>query len=140
MNQISSTTKIDYDKQCELCLYFSTCQKYEGCEFLNPTEATSKSAAIIEKVEKLRRSVLPSMHKRIRNAKISSALSDDGITPLGEYYATMINDALRDIRRGQIAYLYSLQAIKDIFRFEPAAHVEWQDDVFYISLKGVLPH
>ena len=34
------------------------------------------------------------------------------------YYALLINDALREIRRGREEYVYNFEQIKDIMRFE----------------------
>lgn len=63
-------------------------------------------------------------------------LSDDKITSLYQYYKRMINDSLDLIRKGQTAYLYTEEQIKDTLRFEPDIQIKYESDAcaFCISL------
>lgn len=56
---------------------------------------------------------------------------------LDTYYINLINDTLRQIRHRQTAYIFSLYHIRDIFRFEPDANVEYNEDAecFVVTLK-----
>lgn len=61
---------------------------------------------------------------------------DDGLS-LDAYYVQLINDTLRQIRKGHEAYIFSLDHVKDILRFEPNAQFEVLSDVG--SIKVTLP-
>ena len=43
------------------------------------------------------------------------------------YYAMLVNDALRAIRRGKEEYVYTFEQIRDIMRYEP--HIEVRCDM-----------
>ena len=50
---------------------------------------------------------------------------NDGITTLDGYYVQLINTALAEIRRGRSDYVYSLEQVRDIMRFEPLISVRY---------------
>ena len=58
----------------------------------------------------------------------------DGISSLDDYYVKLINDALSNIRHDEPAWVFSLDQVAEIFRFEPDVKVTYDTDdmVFYI--------
>lgn len=60
---------------------------------------------------------------------------NDGISSLDEYYVKLINDVLFDIRHCKPAWVFSLQQVAEIFKFEPNVRVTYDKDdmVFYIN-------
>ena len=60
---------------------------------------------------------------------------DDGIETLDGYYVQMINDTLELIRTGKVGYLYTIQQIKDVMRFEPYIQVRYIPDAGAYEVK-----
>ena len=56
---------------------------------------------------------------------------DDNVTTLYKYYVAFINDILRNIRRGETDYVFNLEQVKDILRYERDIDVTYQDDFCY---------
>lgn len=54
---------------------------------------------------------------------------------LDSYYIGLINDMLNSIRLGKEAWVFNLNQLADIFRFEPNVDVTYDkfDEVFYLS-------
>lgn len=57
----------------------------------------------------------------------------DDVVTLDACYVRMINDTLKQIRQGKIAYLYSWEQIVDIMRFEKNISVDYKEGIFYIA-------
>lgn len=64
----------------------------------------------------------------------NTKLCSDKIYSLYQYYASMINDSLNQIRHNKTAYLYSEEQIKDILKYEPNINITYEDGAFCISL------
>ena len=41
------------------------------------------------------------------------------------YYVALINDTLSEIRRGHLAYIFSLEQLRDVMCFEPGVRVTY---------------
>lgn len=92
-----------------------------------------------EKIEYLRRTT-PHFKGRRRyltrfTANVVGGVND-GLS-LDKYYVELINDTLRQIRKGHEAYIFSLDHVKDVLRFEPNAQFEVLSDAG--SIKVTLP-
>ena len=61
-------------------------------------------------------------------------LYNDKKTTLTRYYRDMINDSLKLIRHGEVAYLYKEEQIKDILTFHPNISLTYADGAFCVSL------
>lgn len=61
-------------------------------------------------------------------------LYNDKKTTLSRYYKEMINDSLKLIRKGKVAYLYKEEHIEDVLRFEPEINVTYDGTAFCVSL------
>lgn len=70
---------------------------------------------------------------RVCNSYIT--LHNDKKTTLSRYYREMINDSLRLIRWGKVAYVYKEEHIKDILRFHPEINVTYDGTAFSVSLQ-----
>lgn len=58
----------------------------------------------------------------------------DDATILDTYYVAMINDTLSEIRKGHEAYLYNLEQIKSVLKYEPEAIIKVLDGIYYVTL------
>ena len=68
------------------------------------------------------------LRRYIHNRPDRDGGTDDGIDTLDSYYVQMINDTLKLIRTGKAGYLYTIQQIKDVIRFEPHIQVRYISD------------
>lgn len=72
------------------------------------------------------------MKRRVgRNKDVG--LSSDAVTPLDDYYVGLINDSVSQVRKGKTAYVFSIDQIRDVLRFEKGIHVRYSDG--YYSIK-----
>lgn len=56
---------------------------------------------------------------------------------LGEYYTELINDTLRQIRKGKTAYLFRLVQVRDVLLYEPRARFAVYDGIISVNLNLV---
>jgi len=134
---MNSNRKI-YHSNCENCQYgggqCAAMDKLSRCKSYDPV---NEELYVDELMEYLRGHIDPSIHKKL-NRTISKSSSDitydDGSGTLDHYYVGMINDALKEIRHGLTAYVFSESQIAELVRFEPDIEVELNDGIFYVSL------
>ena len=55
-------------------------------------------------------------------------------TTLDYYYVQLINDTLREIRKGRTGYVFNARQIADIKAFEPSAEFSFEDDCVAVRL------
>lgn len=55
-------------------------------------------------------------------------------TSLGEYYTELINDTLREIRKGRTAYLFRLVQVRDVLLYEPRARFAVRDGIISVNI------
>lgn len=55
-------------------------------------------------------------------------------TTLDYYYVQLINDTLREIRKGRTGYIFNARQIADIKAFEPSAQFTFEDDCVAVRL------
>ena len=58
----------------------------------------------------------------------------DDATLLDTYYVAMINDTLSEIRKGHEAYLYNLEQVRSVLKYEPEAIIKVKDGIYYVTL------
>lgn len=121
-------------RSCCDCMYVDQCQKHKDCEYLSPTENNAASQEAMLDAELTRMVTPPSqVMKKITYGRRDPLLSDGGAT-LWEYYAGNVNECLKTLREGRIAYCYNLQVLQGIMRYEPDVKVQWQDNTYYLRL------
>ena len=88
---------------------------------------------LIEALRKVRGNVLPSEEKFMRRY---AAETPGGVeeTTLDDYYVDMINDTLREIRKGKVAYIFNFGQVIDILRYEPKARFQYEDGAIAVRL------
>ncbi len=69
------------------------------------------------------------LSRKIHRSK--SVTYNDGVGTLDEYYVRFINDSLRTVRCGEIAYIFNLEQVREILHFEPNTNFTLQDGIFY---------
>lgn len=91
---------------------------------------------LIEALRKVRGNVLPSEEKFMQR---HPAETPGGVeeTTLDDYYVDMINDTLREIRKGEIAYIFNIGQIIDVLKYEPKAQFQYEDGAIAVSLTHV---
>lgn len=121
---------------CNDC-YWEDCTKcgrlkpVNSCDYFFPTDQEKYTNNLIQK---LRERNIPSLEKKLRRRAIkSNNVFNDGVDSLDSYYVSMINDSLKQIRSGDTAYLYSIEQLKDVLRFEPNIKIHYMDGIFHIS-------
>ena len=117
---------------CTYCLYSDTCPRYESCEYLSPVNDDDEYCNNLMK--RLRAANKKTNQKYISAGFNCKSAYNDNVTPIYQYHRQRLNDCLKDIRSGLIAYIYSEDDLKTILRFEPEINVTHHDGVFYISL------
>lgn len=88
-------------------------------------------------IETLRIGTAPSKERRLKRHYVKNVgLGIRQETTLDQYYVDLINDTLREIRRGRPAYIFNLEQIREVFRFEPEAKIRYlpQSDSFCVTL------
>lgn len=55
-------------------------------------------------------------------------------TTLDYYYVLVVNDVLREIRKGRTGYIYNARQIADIKSFEPNAKFSFEDGAVAVRL------
>jgi len=101
-----------------------------ACEYMFPDD---EDAYCDELVDRILATIIPAGREYMPHGRNYGSLYDDGKTPLFTYYREMINGALRDVRRGGVAYLYKEEHLKDFLKYEPNVCVAMRDGVFYIT-------
>lgn len=115
--------KNDGKEDCNVCECFTLINENEFLENILP---------------KIREKIIPSEDKILKRVPTKSKdVTYDDSCSLDEYYVAMINDTLREIRHGNIAYLYNVEQIAEVLRFEPDTDVTVDDGIYYVSLSRV---
>lgn len=79
------------------------------------------TAAVITAIEAVRGNITPSHDKFLKRVYQKYPYDTDKTATLDYYYVGMINDTLREIRHGHIAYIFTLKQACEVLRFEPQA-------------------
>lgn len=89
-----------------------------------------KKKWIDEEIIKLRKTVVPSRERRLHDPNTASGRRYGVVYQDTQYhwYVQLINDCLREIRRGRAAYVFKLDHVKEILRFEPDAKFNYLSD------------
>lgn len=119
MKQNTHNTEIDHTANiqaaaltCSSCLYCNNCDHNEPCKHFAPVDEDAYLEALMNELR-----------------------TEDTST----YYDTAdstcdIDECLKDIRAGRIAYVCEKEHLAEILHIEPDIDVEYKDGVFYITL------
>lgn len=78
--------------------------------------------------------IVPANTKFLRRHSAKTAGGKESDTALDYYYVSMINDALRVIRKGGTGYIFNARQIADIKAFEPNAEFAFEDGAVAVRL------
>lgn len=107
---------------CCRCCY----GRKEACPEFYPSNMTAFMNYVIDS---LRDTVLVSNEDKLKRYVLNdNKCYNDGIATLDAYYVQLINSVLSEIRRGKADYVFSVEQIKDIMRFEPRIIVRYIAD------------
>lgn len=81
-------------------------------------------------IVKLRKTVVPSRERRLHSPNVAPGRRDGVVYQDTQYhwYVQLINDVLGEIRHGRAAYVFRLDHVKEILRFEPNAKFNYLSD------------
>ncbi len=115
-------SKIEHD--CSQCV--NKCKRYFTCiEFL-PGDMWGFMENM---VDTLKETVVPSKEKKLRRRPVKSKIPyDDKLPPVDYYFVLFINNTLSEIRNGHTAYIFSLEQLREIMRFEPDVRVAYNPE------------
>ena len=83
----------------------------------------------------LRQSNIPAKERRlVRRATKSKYCTYDYIPTTDMYYVSFINNVLRNIRHGEVDYIFKIKQLKELLRYEPDLEVSYADDIFTVWL------
>ena len=117
---------------CKDCLWCGNgCEKEKVCEHIH---FISDEYFEKEVLPRLRASIVPRQEKKLsrKSYREPGVVYDD--TAFDYYYVQMINDCLSEMRHKGTYYLFNVDQVRTILSFEPEAHVQLNDGIFYISL------
>lgn len=115
----------------------SQCNKKEACVSKNnnicsQANISNKQTLLDEALTVMKENAVHSQDTKMKcTSKGSKYTYNDNITPLHKYYVSFINDVLNNIRLGKKDYVFNLEQVKDIIRYEPDIEVTYQDDFCY---------
>lgn len=123
---------------CGLCVWGDSCEKIDAkeaskCKHFSLLDDSQFESVILPY---LREHTPPSNKKRLTQHILKNRdITYTDLKPtLDEYYVSMINDTLHEIRSGRTAYIFNLEQVRDIIRFEPRAEFTLYEGIYYVNL------
>lgn len=117
--------KVGVSHNCSHCCRRCYGRK-EACQEFYPNNVAAFMDYVIDR---LRDIISTSSEDKLRrHAASDNKCFDDGFTTLDAYYVQFINSVLSEIRRGKADYVFSIEQIRDIMRFEPRLVVRYIAD------------
>jgi len=103
------------------------------CEHFDPSNEEMFENIILPQIKD---EIVPRKERKLSRKihKNRYVVYDDDYTPLDSYYVGMINDVLQQIRHGDVAYVFTLDQVKEILSFEENTHVILSGGIYYLSL------
>ena len=121
MNLHNDLMKAKIEHDCSQCSY--RCGKRVACEDFVPNNMWDFMEYV---TDVLMETVIPSKDKKLKRRPVKSKIPyDDKIPTMDYYYVALINDTLSELRRGHIAYIFSLEQLRDVMCFEPGVRVTY---------------
>lgn len=116
---------------CEDCIWGHQCAKDIPCHHIEFLSDEYFQDVVLPKI---RESVTTRRERRLSRKVIKSSGVDYSGESLDSYYIAMINDCLNEVRNKRVAYLFSVDQLREVLSFEPECNIEINDGIFYISL------
>lgn len=77
--------------------------------------------------------IVPSRNKYLHRHSDKTGGGKGTDTTQDYYYVGLINDTLREIRKGRTGYIFNARQIADVLSFEPNAEFSFEDSSLVIS-------
>lgn len=103
---------------CEQCCFKLSCQKKIPCSIFYPDNMDKFLEGAVTYLKESIPLSKDAILKRHATVSLSSYGAKSDTTTLDGYYVRMINDTLSQIRKGKTAYIFNINQIKEILRFE----------------------
>ena len=116
MNLHNDLMKVQIAHDCSQCRQMCG-RRIAACESFIPKNA---SAFMDYVVYALRETTPLSSEKKLKRYPVPDKNAyDDKLPTQDHYYVILINDVLSQIRKGHCDYVFSLEQMRDVIRFEP---------------------
>lgn len=125
--------KLKFYDCCDFCIKDHQCKHeitYDCFITLNNKDFTDKVLELLKKQN------TPSKKLFLTRQRSKNISFNDGIATLDSYYVSMINDSIRSLRAGKIAYLFNWNQIIEILRYVPDIKVSVKNHIFYVKLQS----
>jgi hypothetical protein len=116
---------------CKDCLWFDKCGQDKICKHIHFNEEYFEQ----EVLPRLRENIVPRQERKLSRKSIAQpGVVYDYENTLDYFVVQLINDTLKEIRHGRVAYIFTLNQVEMILSFEPTANIELHDGIFYVSM------
>ena len=116
MNLHNDLMKAKIEHDCSQCK-MNCGRRIAACESFIPK---NMNAFMDYVVYTLRENTPLSTEKKLKRHPVADKnVYDDKLPTLDHYYVILINDVLSEIRKGHCDYVFTLEQMRDIIRFEP---------------------
>lgn len=107
------------------------CEYYEMADCLNIND---KISIVRDYIKSLGSGLVGKKLTRSVYRCVNMGITYDDINSIDHYYVNLINDCLYNIRHRKNAWVFNLDQLAEIFRFEPDVQVTYDEDdgVFYL--------
>lgn len=135
MKETKVDTKVLNDiTSCQNCYFRNDCWKHHVCGSFKPID-TDKYCEQVTKY--LHNNIKPTGETKLTRHVFQMANwgTYTDCKTLDQFYCDMINDNLREIRKGYTCYCFHIDQIIDMYKLEPKLRVKTYDEgIYYITL------
>lgn len=118
--------------KCDCCEYVKENKHEESCECYD--FVPNNIQYFLDKIVKRYKFIVPDSKDKKLKRKVYSyydnyhGIVNDKVTTLDAYYVGFINDCLELLRKGKPAYIFKIEHLRDIMRFEKKIVVNYIGD------------
>lgn len=120
--------------KCEQCFWKNDCWKQGVCNNYKPIDSDKFCENLYQYIKK---NIKPTDEKKlVRHTYQTSkwgAYSDN--TTLDQYYVSMINDDISELKKHHVVYVFCIDQIIELYRFLPELRIlNYDNGIWYLSL------
>lgn len=119
---------------CKNCYWRNDCWKQQICESFKPIDTDKYCEDVYTYLKK---NIKPTGDIKLQRHvyQMSNWGTYKDTDTLDQYYVSMINDNLKEIRKGHTAYCFNIEQVIEMYKLEPDLHIkQFNDGIYYISL------
>lgn len=123
-------------KQCVWCYDCSSKHYHQNNPMCRKFIPSNMDVFLNDTIKYFDENILKSSQKHLRRICSCNGATDDKVTTLDEYYVALINDSIKEIRKGKTVYIFNIHQLYDIVKFCNNISAKYQGDGI-ISLTGI---